>query len=87
MKPITVYLHFNKQGAPKGFPWTIHTSKACLPASRVVLEVPIETVWKPTKKQNPRAFLRAKGFVRHLPGGLIVISPTQQGLARKAASI
>lgn len=64
MKPKTIYLHFNKQGSSKGFPWTVHTSSACIPAAEVRILVPLSTVWKPDKKTNPRAFLKAKGRIR-----------------------
>lgn len=59
----TFYLHFNRIAVQRGDPkvWSIRTSKACFHASKVVVEVPLETVFKPDKKQNPKAFLKGVG--------------------------
>lgn len=69
---LTIYIHFNKPGAPKGYPWTVHTSKACIPAREVIVQVPTSTVWKPNKKENPRAFIKAKGVVE-VSDGVVTI--------------
>lgn len=62
-------IHFNRQGAPKGWPWTVHTSKECIRAKEVRCKVPTSTAWKPEKKDNPRAFITAQGtIVRHRSG-------------------
>lgn len=73
MRPITVYLHFNKQGSKDGYPWTVHTSKACIPAKSVTVFTPMETVFKPKKKTNPRAFLKTKGYVSENNGHVHII--------------
>jgi len=72
-KPKVVYLHFNKPGAPKGYPWTIHTSKKCISAKEVVIHGLVTTIYKPHLKENPRAFLRAKGFVKETEPGIFEI--------------
>ena len=61
MSVITV--HFNKQNANRGLPWTVHVKGKCIPASSVKIEVPVETVFKPDKKTNPRAWMRCSGAV------------------------
>ncbi len=63
MKGKVVLVHFRKAGAPKGFPWTVHYAGQCIPATTVKFEVPCVTVFKPEKKTNPRAWMRAIGVV------------------------
>lgn len=62
MLPV-FYLHYNKNAARQGDAkvWSIKTSKGCFHASRVVLEVPVETVVKSSGHQ-PRAFLKGHGY-------------------------
>lgn len=74
MRPITIRLHYNKQGAAQGKPWTIHTSKDCWPAAHVVFSAVGETEYLKNKKKNPRAFLKFKGFVTWVPGDIAHIS-------------
>lgn len=72
MRPIKVRLHVNRREmgkGSKGKPWTIHTSKMCISAKSVRIEVPIETEYKPDSPHNPRAFLVAKAVVKDLGGG------------------
>ncbi len=71
-KRRVIYLHFSKPGSRKGLPWTVHVSGVCLLASVVKIDVPIFTVWKPTKRSNPRAFLRTRGIVEQ-DGDVITI--------------
>lgn len=63
LKLKTFYLHFNRIAMQRGDPkvWSIRTSKGCFHAEKVVVEVPLETVFKPEKKQNPRAFFKGVG--------------------------
>lgn len=63
-RPYVIYLHFNKQKAKDGYPWTVHYQKKCLPASWVDIKVPSCTIFKPDKRQNPRAFIRCVGTVK-----------------------
>jgi hypothetical protein len=60
---MIIRFHYNKHGAPKGMPWTLHTSKGCFPASHVVFQAGIETEEKPEKKANPRYFLKCDGDI------------------------
>lgn len=60
---MKIRLHFNKQQAAKGLPWTLHTSKGCFSASSVTLYCPTWTEEKPKKKSNPRYFLVADGDI------------------------
>jgi hypothetical protein len=58
-----VRLHYNRQGARLGLPWTLHTSHGCHAAAHVEILVPIETEEKPTKRTNPRYFLKARARI------------------------
>lgn len=74
IKPKVIYIHFNKQRAKSGYAWTVHTSKACIPAKVVRVSRPVETVWKPDKKNNPRAFIKTRGFIKIFKTGIIEIT-------------
>ena len=65
MRPLKFRLHFNRVNMQRGNPniWTVHTSKACYQAQRVVCNVDLETVFKPDGPQ-PRAYLSGRGHVR-----------------------
>ena len=73
-RPYVIYIHYNKQKSAYGFPWTVRTSKACIPASRVVINTPLEAIYKPEKKNNPRAFLRTIGFIKLSNDGVVTIN-------------
>lgn len=60
---MIIRLHYNKFQAPKGLPWTLHTSKKCHIASHVIFQVPVETEEKPSNKTNPRYFLKCQGNI------------------------
>jgi hypothetical protein len=47
--------------------WTIHRSDRCIPASRVVVEVPVVAVFR-RKSQQPRAWLEGEGIIAPIPG-------------------
>lgn len=64
MKPSVVIVHFRKAGVKNDRPWTVHVRGSCIPAASVTFEVPSFTVFKPEKKTNPRAWIRAVGLVR-----------------------
>lgn len=57
------HLHFNKIAMQRGDPnvWSIRTSKGCFHAKQVVIQVPVQTNYVPTRKNNPRAFLTGIG--------------------------
>ncbi len=52
-------MHFNKQNAFKGNPWTVHYRGACYIVSEIKCFVPMVSEFKPLKKTNPRAFFTA----------------------------
>jgi hypothetical protein len=60
MKRYKTIIHFNKFGATKDKPWTIHYKNACYLVSKLVCKVPMTSEWKPNKKTNPRAFFTAQ---------------------------
>lgn len=60
MKTYKAVMHFNKPGATKGTPWTVHFRGACYIVSSIKCMVPMVSEWKPNKKSNPRAFFTAK---------------------------
>ena len=71
-RPLKVRLHVNRREmlkGRKGRPWTIHTSKACISAKSVKIEVPVSTEYTPDAPSNPRAFLVAKAVVKDLGNG------------------
>ncbi len=53
-------MHFNKPGAAKGTPWTVHFRGACYVVREIVCKAPIASEWKPNRKANPRAFFTAQ---------------------------
>ncbi len=61
MSPRThkVVMHFNKAGSVSGRPWTVHYRGQCLLVSAIDCRSPMQSVWKPEKKSNPRAFFTA----------------------------
>jgi hypothetical protein len=54
---LVQYVHVNKQKKC----WTVHNSRGCFHFDEVEIRVPVKTVYKPEKKDNPRFFLRCKG--------------------------
>jgi hypothetical protein len=66
-------MHFNKQGAKKGLPWTVHFRGTCYPASVIRCQVPMISEWKPNKKSNPRAFFTAQVHTLIITGAGLVI--------------
>lgn len=60
MKTYKAILHFNKQGASKGTPWTVHFRGVCYLVSEIKCLAPMISEWKPNKKSNPRAFFTTK---------------------------
>ena len=73
--PTTVIVHFNKRNALKGKPWTVHVKGACIPAKEVVFKnIRVDSIFKPEKKTNPRAWFRAIGFVTLNKHGIVTIT-------------
>jgi hypothetical protein len=67
-------IHFNRINMQRGNPkvWTVHNSRGCFQGEKVVLEVPVETVFKPNGKQ-PRAYFIGRGIVSVDQGGTIYV--------------
>jgi hypothetical protein len=64
-------LHVNRHEMAKGAKgkiWTIHTSKACIPAMSVDIRVPSQTEYRPDFKSNPKVFIKVEGELKHLGG-------------------
>jgi hypothetical protein len=76
MRPTLIQIHYNRQRAKDGLPWTVHVKGKCIPASQVITLVPCETVYHPEKKSNPRAWLKAKGYVS-IEGDIVTVRPHQ----------
>lgn len=64
MRPRKFRLHFNRVNMQRGNPniWTVHLSNRCIQVQVVEVQVPIQTVYRPTAEQ-PRAFLTGTGIV------------------------
>ena len=60
MKQYKAIMHFNKPGAPKGTPWTVHYRGTCYLVAEIQCQVPMVSEWKPERKTNPRAFFTAQ---------------------------
>lgn len=60
-------VHFNRINMQRGLPtvWTIHMSDRCIPATQVVMDIPVVTHYDPVHDQ-PRAWFQGNGFVHHL---------------------
>jgi hypothetical protein len=66
-KPRQFKLHFNRINMQRGLDtvWTIHLSDCCIPATEVVVKVPVMAVFRPNARQ-PRAWLQGKGIVERI---------------------
>lgn len=71
-KPTKHVIHFNRQRAKHGTPWTVHNRGKCHPAAHIKIEVTMESEEKPWLKTNPRYFFTCKGFL-HWEGDTAVI--------------
>jgi hypothetical protein len=60
---VKIYIHVNRfelKKGKKGKPWTLHTSKGCIPAREVVVDPRAGNVRAqcfPERKRNPKCFL------------------------------
>ena len=76
MKPIVIRLHVNRNELRKGvdaWPWTIHTSRACIRARKVHVRAELTAEYHPERK-NPKLFLTGRAFVHDLGEGVFEIS-------------
>jgi hypothetical protein len=83
MKMMVHVNRFELKKGKKGFPWTIHTSKGCIPAKEVAIEAPSEAQCFPERKTNPKCFIVVYGIPVHLGEGQYVLLPSKT--ARRAA--
>jgi hypothetical protein len=74
---MKIRLHVNKfeiKKGEKGYPWTIHTSKACIRAKKVFFDHKnMETEFNPNKRANPKVFLVTEGEIKHHGKGVFSI--------------
>lgn len=60
---MKIYIHVNRhelKKGKKGKPWTLHTSKGCIPAREVIVDPKAGNVRAqcfPERRQNPKCFL------------------------------
>lgn len=69
---MKIQIHVNKHELRKGArgkPWTIHTSKGCIPAKEVVVVGEAKAQCFPKRKQNPKCFLLVEGTLKRLGKG------------------
>lgn len=59
-KTYKAIMHFNKPGASRGTPWTVHYRGVCHIVSGIECKVQMVSEWKPHLKTNPRAFFTAQ---------------------------
>jgi hypothetical protein len=76
MKMMVHVNRFELKKGKKGYPWTIHTSKACIKAKEVAIEAPSEAQCFPDRKTNPKCFIVVYGNPKHLGHGKYVILPS-----------
>lgn len=57
--------HFNRVHMQRGLPtiWTVHHRGQCIPATKVTINVPVETIYKGTSARQPRAYFKGRGEV------------------------
>ena len=73
---MKIRLHVNKfeiKKGKRGFPWTLHTSKACIRAKEVEIRKTCRTEFKPELPSNPKVFLLVEGDIKSLGQGRFVI--------------
>jgi hypothetical protein len=75
MKQYKAIMHFNKPGAPKGTPWTVHYRGTCYLVAEIQCRVPMVSEWKPERKTNPRAFFTAQvSNLEVTPNGVAILT-------------
>jgi len=75
MKMMVHVNRFELKKGKRGYPWTIHTSKACIKAKEVAIEAPSEAQCFPERKTNPKCFIVVYGIPKHLGHGKYVLLP------------
>lgn len=75
-RPRTFKIHFNRIAMQRKQPdvWSVQLSDRCLHAPAISIECPVETVFSPDKKQNPRAFFKGRGYIYHYGTSIVLTS-------------
>lgn len=68
-RPSKFRVHFHKQAGG----WTVHYKGQCIQAKEVEIHAKVITVFKPDKKDSPRAWLSGTGTVRQNVTGTVTI--------------
>lgn len=76
MKMMVHVNRFELKKGKKGYPWTIHTSKGCIPAKEVAIKANSEAQCFPERRTNPKCFIVVYGKPKHLGKGKYVLLPT-----------
>jgi hypothetical protein len=66
---MKMMVHINKfelKKGKRGRPWTIHTSKGCIPAKEVQIEGHSEAQCFPERKTNPKCFIVVNGELKRI---------------------
>lgn len=67
-------MHFNRVSLQRGGPpWSVHWRGRCYIVDVVECNVPMKSVWRPTKKCNPRAFFTAQVRQLEVVDGVAVL--------------
>lgn len=68
-------LHFNRIAMQRGDPriWSLQLSGQCIHAREVICHVPLQTQYRPEKRQNPRAFLTGRGIITHVGDKVVIV--------------
>jgi hypothetical protein len=69
---VVIRVHYNRGSARSGLPWSIHTSKSCHQAEHVIFRVRAETEECPSRRSNPKYFIRCNGTL-HWEGKTAVV--------------
>ena len=77
MKMMVHVNRFELKKGKRGYPWTIHTSKGCIPAKQVAIEAPSEAQCFPERKTNPKCFIVVHGTPKHIGHGRYVLRPSE----------
>lgn len=78
MKMMVHVNRFELKKGKRGYPWTIHTSKACIKAKEVAIEAPSEAQCFPERKTNPKCFIVVYGHPKHLGHGRYILLPGKE---------
>jgi hypothetical protein len=76
---MKMMIHVNRHELRKGSrgkPWTIHTSKGCIPAKEVIVEGPARAQCFPKRKHNPKCFIVVEGTMKRLKKGRYKVTAT-----------